>query len=166
MPKNEANRAIANALAASVEKFVITKTYLGILFEAGMQNQILSAPWQRIMVESSVKSDVLVFALARTKEREENYDWITPFTQNAYSVFTHASNESFVSSIDEIPKNATVAVLNGDFRHDILKRAGLNVIPSEDWLSTVQLFSQGKADYLLCVSRLRKTRRLAIDLLQ
>ena len=119
-----------------------------ILLEAGLQNEILSAPWQRILVESEMKPEVLVFSLARTAEREDKFHWITPITQNAYSLFTHNTNEAVATSIEELPSDARVAVLKGDFRENIIKSKGLRAISGEDWKATVKLFVEGHADYL------------------
>lgn len=119
-----------------------------ILLEAGLQNEILSAPWQRILVESEMKPEVLVFSLARTAEREEKFHWITPITQNAYSLFTHQSNQSIATDLDSLPSDAKVAVLKGDFREDIVKKRGLSAVSGEDWKATVKLFVEGHADYL------------------
>ncbi|MFT7261844.1 MAG: hypothetical protein ACI9MS_003725 [Glaciecola sp.] len=45
----------------------------GISTEARLRKQIMLAPWQRILNESKIKPDVLVFALARTQDTEDNF---------------------------------------------------------------------------------------------
>ncbi|WP_420935857.1 substrate-binding periplasmic protein [Alteromonas sp. A081] len=120
-----------------------------ILVEAGIKTDILSAPWQRILIESAMKQDVLVFSLVRTVERENLFHWITPITQNAYSVFSkRGSSSTEVLSLEELPAGSRIAVLKGDFRQEIIKRAGYWAVPLESWKSAVLALDDGRADYL------------------
>lgn len=122
----------------------------GILTEAGLRQQILAAPWQRILVESQMKSDVLVFSLARTPERENEFHWISPITQNAYSIFTRNSNlnDSDINSINQLPAGSSIAVLEGDFREQVVNDEGFVAVSSKTWPDVLQSFLQGDADYL------------------
>ena len=122
----------------------------GILTEAGMRQQILAAPWQRILVESKMKSDVLIFALARTQAREEDFYWISPITQNAYSVFGHKSShqKTGIDAIEQLPPNSLIAVLAGDFREQLIIDAGHIAVASPTWQIALQKFISGEAQYL------------------
>lgn len=118
-----------------------------VLVEAGLQTEILVAPWERIIGESRSKSDVLVFSLARTAEREDDFHWVTPITQNAYSIFGHTpSIDSKV--LADLPKHSKIAVLNGDFRQSIVEKAGFTSVPGNDWSEVLRRFIQGEADFL------------------
>ena len=119
-----------------------------ILVEAGIKTDILSAPWQRILIESAMKRDVLVFSLARTAEREDQFHWITPITQNAYSIFSKREGNSHVSSLNELPAGSRIAVLKGDFRHEIIKKAGYWAVPMDSWKNAVLAIEYDRADYL------------------
>jgi ABC-type amino acid transport substrate-binding protein len=122
----------------------------GILNEAGMRQQILAAPWQRILVESKMKPDVLVFALARTQTREENFYWISPITQNAYSVFGHqsAQKNTSIDAIEQLPPQSLIAVLAGDFREQVIIDAGHIAVATPTWQVALQKFLTGEANYL------------------
>ena len=122
----------------------------GILTEAGMRQQILSAPWQRILVESKMKSDVLVFSLARTQQREDNFHWISPITQNAYSVFGRKSSQqnTSINTFEQLPPQSRIAVLAGDFREQVTIDAGHIAVTSPTWQVALQQFLTGEADYL------------------
>ncbi|MDM7859003.1 transporter substrate-binding domain-containing protein [Alteromonas sp. ASW11-36] len=119
-----------------------------ILLEAGMQTEILSAPWQRILVESEMKSDVLVFSLARTAEREDNFHWLTPITQNAYSVFQHGDVQTEASNLSELPDKSKIVTLKGDFRADLIEQAGHTLVAGESWADVMQRFIDRDGDYL------------------
>ena len=122
----------------------------GILTEAGMQQQILVAPWQRILVESKMKSDVLVFALARTQDREDSFHWISPITQNAYSIFGRKSSHqnTSIDNIAQLPPQSVITVLAGDFREQIIIDAGHIAVATPTWQVAVQKVLTGEADYL------------------
>lgn len=122
----------------------------GILTEAGLRQQILVAPWQRILVESKMKPDVLVFALARTQDREDNFYWISPITQNAYSVFGRKSNQqdTSIDAIDQLPPQSLIAVLAGDFREQVIVDAGHIAVATPTWQVALQKFLTGEANYL------------------
>jgi ABC-type amino acid transport substrate-binding protein len=118
-----------------------------ILLEAGLQTEILSAPWQRLIIESKMKPDVLVFNLAKTPEREEKYHWITPLTENAYSVFTLKTRKTY-NNLGELPKASRVAVLAGDFRASIIEEHGLIPVATETWKEAVETFLREDAEFL------------------
>lgn len=122
----------------------------GILSEAGLHQQILVAPWQRILVESNMKSDVLVFALARTQSREENFHWISPITQNAYSVFGHKADQqnTGIDAMEQLPPHSLIAVLAGDFREQVIVDAGHIPVATPTWQVALQKFLNGEAKYL------------------
>lgn len=119
-----------------------------ILLEAGLQTEILSAPWQRLIIESEIKPDVLVFNLARTPEREEKYHWLTPLTENAYSVFMHNDKAHSMNDLADLPKGSLVAVLEEDFRESIIEQYGLTPVTTQSWGQAVDMFLLGKADFL------------------
>ena len=119
-----------------------------ILERAALPTDILTAPWQRILVESSMKPDVLVFSLARTPEREQDFHWITPITQNAYSVFVRGDHEGKAEKLSDLPKGSRIAVLKGDFRQDLVKDAGHVDVAEENWPAVVMQLINGEADYL------------------
>ncbi|MBT0586985.1 substrate-binding periplasmic protein [Alteromonas oceanisediminis] len=123
----------------------------GILTEAGLPQTILAAPWQRILIESQMKSDVLVFSIARTPEREDDFYWISPISANAYSLFGRwSSNEvsqKRIQSLKELPSQTSVAVLAGDFRERQVVQAGLTAHPSETTEQAFLSFMQGQSDY-------------------
>ena len=119
-----------------------------ILRQASLSTDILTAPWQRIFVESAMKPDVLVFSLARTPEREDEFHWITPITQNAYSVFVRADYKGTATSLEDLPKGSRIAVLKGDFRQALVKAAGHIDVTADSWDKVVMHLTDKEADFL------------------
>ncbi|GAB5379423.1 MAG: ABC transporter substrate-binding protein [Aliiglaciecola sp.] len=119
----------------------------GVLSEANIKQQILAAPWERVEREARVKSNVLVFALARTPERENYYHWITPLTANVFAVYGHSATKDHYQHLDELKNISSIAVLNNDVRHKILLNAKMtNIRPYESWQEAVDSVVNGQSE--------------------
>ena len=119
----------------------------GVLQEAGIEQQILAAPWERVEQEARIKSNVLVFALARTEEREDVYHWITPLTANVFSVYSRHGSKDQYKNVDELASIPSIAVLNNDVRHKILLEAKMtNIVAYGSWQQAVDGVLSGKTD--------------------
>ncbi len=119
----------------------------GVLAHANIHQQILTAPWPRVEKEAREKANVLVFALARTPEREAHYHWITPITANVLSVFVNGSSPLASSAPNDLTAFRRVAVLENDVRHHILQRAGTNSIMTfPDWQKALSSVIEKNSD--------------------
>ncbi|MFT4939508.1 MAG: polar amino acid transport system substrate-binding protein [Paraglaciecola sp.] len=95
-----------------------------ILREVGIKQPILAAPWERVHKEGKDKSNVLVFAVGRTLERENDYHWISPMTANIHGNYSLKSNFAKINSLQDLSAYGAIGVLNGDFRQQLL--SGIN----------------------------------------
>lgn len=119
----------------------------GVLQEAGIEQQILAAPWERVEREARVKSNVLVFALARTPERENIYHWITPLTANVFAVYGRGGSKDQFKNVSELARIPSIAVLKNDVRHKILSEAKMsNIKPFDTWQQAVESVVLGETD--------------------
>lgn len=119
----------------------------GILNVAGIKQDILAAPWERVEREARTKSNVLIFALARTPDRENRYHWITPLTSNVYSVFSVKGEKDQFSEISELIALDSIAVLENDVRHKILIDANyprIHVYPT--WEKAIDAVISGRSE--------------------
>jgi polar amino acid transport system substrate-binding protein len=106
----------------------------GILEEAHIDQQILAAPWDRVLKEAEIKPNVLVFALARTAEREHNFTWITPISANQIGVFALTAPTPPIAGLQDLNLSQAIGVLNGDFRQNILQRVkAKNIVALPTW---------------------------------
>ncbi len=117
-----------------------------ILDEAGFEQQILTAPWERIVKEAESKSNVLAFAVARTPDREDLFHWLTPVTRNMHALF--GTDGKTYESLSEIPKNKKIATLRSDYRSQVSQEAGFNTIEFDSWASAMAAILSGEADYI------------------
>lgn len=119
----------------------------GILKQAEVEQEILAAPWERVEREASTKANVLVFALARTPEREDNYHWITPITANVFGVYAKSSLNVDVSQMSQLTRIKSIAVLEGDVRQKILQQYNIpGIAPYFSWQNAFDALLDDKAE--------------------
>ena len=112
-----------------------------VLSDVGMSPTILFAPWQRIAKESITKSNVLVFSIAYTPEREQLFHWITPISRNWHGLF--GINHKYYEHIDDVPRTLLIGTLKNDYRHEVAQSYGFNTRSYESWEALVSaVFNQ------------------------
>jgi polar amino acid transport system substrate-binding protein len=117
----------------------------GILQEANIQQSILTAPWTRVEKEARTKANVLVFALARTPEREKEYYWITPITANVFGLYAKKSKQIKINRLKDVSKFGRVGVLRDDARHELLANyVPSHISPFENWQQTMSALIDDK----------------------
>ena len=113
---------------------VLIDVVQGVLQEANIDQQILTAPWERVFKEASSKSNIMLFGLARTPEREAQFHWITPLTSVIVGVFSLQPAPSKITQINQLNLNQSIGVLDGDYRQNLLIQAGAsNIVVLESW---------------------------------
>lgn len=116
-----------------------------ILKKADIDQKILDTRWERLEKEAESKSNVIVFALARSKERENKYHWITPLTANMFGIYAHQPSPVQVSGLAALDDYQNVVVLRGDMRETLLLKAGLKNVASFDyWPEAIRSFVTSK----------------------
>ena len=58
-----------------------------ILKEANIKYKIIMQPWARVYNTALVKPNVLIYSLARTKEREALFSWLGPIQKLSYALY-------------------------------------------------------------------------------
>lgn len=119
----------------------------GILRQASIDQEILAAPWERVEKEARTKANVLVFALARTAEREPHYHWITPLTANVFALYALKSKQLVINDLSDFAQIASVSVLQNDARESLLERNGAkNIQATETWQQAVNKITNQEVD--------------------
>ena len=117
-----------------------------ILFEVDRPSDILSAPWIRIAKEAMSKSNVLVFSVVRTEERDDVFHWVTPVSRNLHGLF--GINKPYFDSLNDVPKSYTVGTLLNDYRYNVALDNGFNVRAYESWHDLVEAVFKEEIDVL------------------
>jgi len=132
-----------------------------VLSDVGMSPTILFAPWQRIAKESITKSNVLVFSIAHTEEREHLFHWITPISRNLHGLF--GVNQSYYDNFDDVPRTLRIGGLKNDYRIGVAASHGFFTQSYDSWDALVSAVfdkqidaifaSQGAIDFACDVNK-------------
>ena len=115
-----------------------------VLKEISSPQDILSAPWKRIAKEAMSKSNVLVFAVIRTEERDDVFHWITPVSRNLHGLF--GINKPHFESFDDVPRTFRVGTLLEDYRYNVALENGFKVSAYDSWNELVEALFNNEID--------------------
>jgi len=95
-----------------------------VLKGAGLAHQLFYLPWRRAYNYASVESSSMIFPLARTDQRENNFKWVGQLIPVNYYLFKLKSREDIlVSTLDEA-RQYRVGVRNYHVHHEFLLAQG------------------------------------------
>lgn len=115
-----------------------------ILEDIALSQPILSAPWERIAKESMAKSNVLVFSIIRTDERDNLFHWITPISKNLHGLY--GIDEPYFDSFDDVPVTYRVGALLEDYRYEVALDKGFKVKAYGSWGELVDALMRNDVD--------------------
>lgn len=115
-----------------------------ILDEVTLKQDILSAPWERIAKEAMTKSNVLVFSVIRTNERDSVFHWITPISRNLHGLY--GIDKPYFNSIVDVPKSYRVGTLLEDYRYKVAVEQGFEVQAYDSWQTLVSALINNEID--------------------
>lgn len=115
-----------------------------ILDEMALDQAILSAPWTRIAKEAMTKSNVLVFSVIRTDERESVFHWVTPVSRNLHGLY--GIDKPYFPFFADVPKTYRVGTLLEDYRYQIAIDHGFKVKAYDSWQALVDALNNNEID--------------------
>ena len=98
----------------------------------GNSDVIQLVPWTRGIKYLESEPDTLLFSMARTKERNERYQWIGPISEVAYSFYTKADSPIVINSLDDARKLASIGVYRNDIRDQFLTKENFSNLDRAD----------------------------------
>lgn len=106
-------------------------------------------PWVRSYNEVESKPNVVLFAMARTVERNALFSWVGPINEDVYWFFVKAESKKAVKNLDDARKLSLIGVYMEDVRDQYLTRAGFtNLDRSVDETIMVKKLMAGRIDAL------------------
>lgn len=124
-----------------------------ILKELGKRTNIdmtfALVPWARAYKSALKESNACVYTTSRTKERESQFQWVTPFAQTKWIMYKKLGNTKVnVSSLEDIQKSGlSVGVYRGDVKQQFLtKLGGFNLDISSQSIQSFQKLNTGRID--------------------
>lgn len=107
---------------------------------------ILSAPWKRIAKEAMSKSNVMVFSVVRTQERDEVFHWIAPVSRNLHGLF--GIDKAYISTFNAVPKSYRIGTLLEDYRYNVALKNGFEVHGFDSWQDLAEALFNNEIDVI------------------
>lgn len=143
------HQTVENGRVAGVSTQIVEAT----LQQAGLQSRIEVYPWARAFYIASSVPNVLIYNIARTAERENEFHWIGPVANYRLGLVRLAERTDLAPNHLQDLGSAVIAVQRDDFSYHWLKRQGMRVGKelqlSADILESWRLLLKGKVDYVI-----------------
>ena len=92
----------------------------------GNTDQIQLVPWTRGLKYLDTVPNTLLFSMARTKERNNLYQWIGPISEAVYGFYAKSGTSVVINSLDDARKAGPIGVYRNDVRDKFLTDLGFN----------------------------------------
>jgi polar amino acid transport system substrate-binding protein len=132
---------------------VSTQIVLATLKQAGLESRIEVYPWARAFYIATSAPNVLIYNMARTPERENEFHWIGPVANYRLGLVRLTERADLSPNHIKDLGSAVIAVQRGDFSVVFLQQQGLKIGKelqlSADILESWRLLIKGKVDYVV-----------------
>lgn len=123
-----------------------------VLEGAGLDYAMASYPWARAYEMAQQQSNVLIFTLTRTPEREKLFHWIAPLTKRKVYLYKLASRTDIKVVTMQDLWRYSIATNRGDVVYKQLKALGLeegqNIDLSDSDLANVRKLAAARVDLI------------------
>lgn len=132
---------------------VSTQIVIATLKQAGLDSHIEVYPWARSYYIATSMPNVLIYNMARTPERENEFHWIGPVANYRLGLVRLTDRTDLTPNHIKDLGSAVIAVQRGDFSSLYLQQQGLKIgkelLLSADILESWRLLLKGKVDYVV-----------------
>ena len=125
-----------------------TDYLLKVLNQSGIEYSINSYTWERTYKIASEEPNVLIYSMARTPEREEDFHWLFEIMTLNYSLYGSGSrSEEFKQAKDF--RNYQIALTAGSASLKYLRADGYkNIVVAKDYEQLDNLIKHGRIDLI------------------
>lgn len=132
---------------------VSTKIVEATLKQAGLESRIEVYPWARAFYIATSVPNVLIYNMARTPERENEFHWIGPVANYRLGLVRLTERTDLRPNHIKDLGSAVIAVQRDDFSTLYLQQQGMEIGRelqlSADILQSWRLLIKGKVDYVV-----------------
>lgn len=132
---------------------IVTERVRNILALAGVEGEFHIYPWARAFSLAKKQPDTLIYAMARTAEREKQFQWIGKVGEYRLGLLRLTSNRSAAISSLENAKNLVTAVQREDVAVEFLRKKGFeegkSLMITPDITASWELLLKGKVDFII-----------------
>lgn len=90
----------------------------------GNTDKIQLVPWTRGLKYLESEPNAMLFSMARTKERNDRYQWIGPISEAVYGFYARADSKVVINSLEDAKKITSIGVYRNDIRDQFLTNEG------------------------------------------
>jgi len=99
----------------------------------GSRAQIQIYPWARAYKMALEEENIILFGMARTKERQDKFNWIGPIARKTDIFVAKKGSGIKISSLEDAKKVEFIGTLRDDNKERYLKMHGFtNLVPTHD----------------------------------
>lgn len=107
-------------------------------------------PWIRGYVKLQSDPNILLFAIARTRDRDPRFHWVGPIADNRYAFYVKAGSRTTIRNLADARKLHLIGVYKEDVRDQYLTAEGFtNLDRSLDALTPFKKLLSGRIDALV-----------------
>lgn len=90
----------------------------------GNTDEIHLVPWARGLGNLKTEPNSMLFSMARSAERDAQYQWIGPITETTYGFYVKANSTLKITSLEDAKHVGLIGVYRDDVRDQFLTRHG------------------------------------------
>ena len=90
----------------------------------GNKNDIQLVPWARGLANLNTEPNSMLFTMARTAERNQQYQWIGPIAETTYGFYVKADSPLKINSLEDAKRVGLIGVYRDDVRDQFLTKQG------------------------------------------
>ena len=123
--------------------------YLKLVMDSsGYEYNLTLMPWNRAFKTAQEEKNTLLFSVARTAEREKQFNWLFQIKEIQYYLYGLSTNESDYTE-EDVCKTRKIAVVRDDVTHDYLKRNNCGkLILAQSYKQLDSLLARGRVDFI------------------
>jgi len=131
-------------------KGILTDVVRSALKELNADIPITIHDWTEAYDMTLNGENVFIFAMCRTKERENQFKWISRLGANDITVYSPAKRNYQITSINDL-KNYKIATVADDVAEESIMEQGIkdNLVRAESQESAIEKVVKGQADLLI-----------------
>jgi polar amino acid transport system substrate-binding protein len=113
----------------------------------GSTEPIQLVPWARGYLDLETLPNIVLFATARTAERDPLFNWVGPFDETVFSLYVKADSKTRLDNLEDARRLKTIGVYKNDVRDLYLTKAGFtNLERTIDNIANVKKLMSGRID--------------------
>jgi polar amino acid transport system substrate-binding protein len=117
------------------------------LRRAGLEHKVSIYPWARSYDMALHEPNVLIFMIARTAEREQQFKWAGEFMEIQYHLFKLRDRKDVLVTALADAERYAIGVIRDDVRHQYLQKKGhVRLVVSAESMDNFRKFLNGQVD--------------------